>query len=44
MDLDLAEDLFYFQNIDQKSLDIVLDSDTKEKFYLNLLTVSMLYL
>ncbi|XP_060848330.1 uncharacterized protein LOC132927757 isoform X1 [Rhopalosiphum padi] len=40
MDLDLAEDLFYFQNIDQKSLDIVLDSDTKEKFYLNLLTES----
>jgi len=39
-DFDLAENVFYFHNFETKSLAFVLNWDTREKFYLNLLTVS----
>ncbi|XP_022177569.1 uncharacterized protein LOC111038676 [Myzus persicae] len=39
-DFDLAENIFYFHNPETKSLAFVLNWDTKEKFYLNLLRKS----
>lgn len=41
IDFDLAENIFYFHNSELKSLAFVLDWDTKEKFYFNLLSVSI---
>jgi hypothetical protein len=40
-DFDLAENVFYFHNAELQSLAFVLDWDTKEKFYSNLLSVSI---
>ncbi|XP_025203496.1 telomeric repeat-binding factor 2-interacting protein 1-like [Melanaphis sacchari] len=40
-DFHLDENIFYFHNADLKSLTFVLDSDTKDNFYLNLLTKSL---
>ncbi|XP_003246243.1 uncharacterized protein LOC100568595 isoform X3 [Acyrthosiphon pisum] len=39
-DFDLAENIFYFHNAKLQSLGFVLDWDTKEKFYVNLLRMS----
>lgn len=39
-DFDLAENIFYFHNLELKSLSFVLDWDTDERFYFNLLTKS----
>lgn len=41
IDFDLAENIFYFHNSELKSLAFVLDWDTEEKFYFNLLSVSI---
>lgn len=42
-DFDLAENVFYFHNPELQSLEFVLDWDTQEKFYFNLLSVSNIY-
>lgn len=39
-DFNLAENVFYFHNSELQSLAFVLDWDTKEKFYFNLLSMS----
>lgn len=39
---DLAENIFFFHNGDIEPLEMVLDWDTKDKFFFNLLNVSII--
>lgn len=41
MDFDKAENIFFFINSENESIEIVLNYDTIDKFYYTLLTVSI---